>query len=98
MCYSVDGAGQQDANGCPSIFPAPSSHTVVSSPLSAHRQELDSARTPMSPPGQMISDAEIMASMRRKDPEAMQDLYDRYFRRAFALAVRMLGDAAAAED
>lgn len=39
-----------------------------------------------------------MNAIRQRNSQAMQYLYDRYFRRAFALAVRMLGDAAAAED
>lgn len=48
--------------------------------------------------GPDTTDSEIMAAIRRQEAAAMQQLYDRYFRRAFALAVRMLGDAALAED
>ena len=36
--------------------------------------------------------------MRRREPEAMEILYDRLSRQAFALAYRILGDGPAAED
>ena len=42
--------------------------------------------------------AEDMKSVRERDPAAIEVLYDRYGRRAFGLAYRVLGDGAAAED
>jgi RNA polymerase sigma-70 factor (ECF subfamily) len=47
---------------------------------------------------QLGSDAELMAAVGTRHPEALQELYNRYFRRAYALAVRILNDAATAED
>ncbi|MGI8586084.1 MAG: sigma-70 family RNA polymerase sigma factor [Chloroflexia bacterium] len=45
-----------------------------------------------------LNDADLMAAVCRKDRAALQELYDRYFRRAYALALRMLSDPAGAED
>lgn len=39
-----------------------------------------------------------MAAVAQQQPEALQALYDRYFRRAYVLAVRILNDPALAED
>ncbi|HUS13456.1 MAG TPA: sigma-70 family RNA polymerase sigma factor [Chloroflexia bacterium] len=44
------------------------------------------------------TDAELMAAVRAGQTAALHAIYDRYFRRAYALALRMLGDAATAED
>ena len=44
------------------------------------------------------SDADLMAAVGARHPEALQELYNRYFRRAYALALRILSDPAAAED
>jgi RNA polymerase sigma-70 factor (ECF subfamily) len=44
------------------------------------------------------SDADLMAAVRARDAAALQELYDRYFRRAYALTLRMLGSPATAED
>ena len=42
---------------------------------------------------------EILAEgIRRRDPSAMEALYDRYSRQAFGLAYRILGDGPSAED
>ncbi|MDQ2805398.1 MAG: sigma-70 family RNA polymerase sigma factor [Chloroflexota bacterium] len=49
-------------------------------------------------PGTVSSDADLMAAVCRQESAALQELYDRYFRRAYALALRMLGNGAAAED
>ncbi len=49
-------------------------------------------------PGIVADDAELMTAVCRQDAAALQELYDRYFRRAYALALRMLGEGAAAED
>jgi len=43
-------------------------------------------------------DNSIAAGLRRRDPLAMEALYDRLSRQAFGLAYRMLGDTHAAED
>jgi RNA polymerase sigma-70 factor, ECF subfamily len=43
-------------------------------------------------------DGDIAAGMRRRDPLAMEVLYDRYSRQAFGLAYRILGDGPSAED
>lgn len=54
----------------------------------------------MSPesPGTQLSDKDLMRQVAAQADWALQMLYDRYFRRAFALAYRMLEDATAAED
>ena len=54
----------------------------------------------MSPesPGTQLSDKDLMRQVAVQADWALQMLYDRYFRRAFALAYRMLEDATAAED
>src|SRR5204863_6337091 len=44
------------------------------------------------------SDADLMAAVSARQAEALQELYNRYFRRGYALAARILGDPAAAED
>jgi RNA polymerase sigma-70 factor (ECF subfamily) len=44
------------------------------------------------------TDADLMAAVRGRDASALQELYDRYFRRAYALTLRMLGSPATAED
>ncbi|TAJ18328.1 MAG: sigma-70 family RNA polymerase sigma factor [Dehalococcoidia bacterium] len=42
---------------------------------------------------------ELIARLRRREPDALADLYDTTYRRAYGLALRVLGgDAAAAED
>jgi RNA polymerase sigma-70 factor (ECF subfamily) len=41
---------------------------------------------------------DIAAGLRRRDPDAMEALYDLVSRRAFGLAFRMLGDSQSAED
>lgn len=50
------------------------------------------------PPRTQLSDRDLMRSVAAQEDWALQMLYDRYFRRAFALAYRMLEDANAAED
>src|SRR5690348_15867350 len=50
------------------------------------------------PPRSQLSDKELMRFMAAQEDWALHMLYDRYFRRAFALAYRMLGEAGAAED
>jgi RNA polymerase sigma-70 factor (ECF subfamily) len=45
-----------------------------------------------------LTDKELMRFVAAQEDWALQMLYDRYFRRAFALAYRMLGEASAAED
>ena len=49
-------------------------------------------------PQTQLSDKTLMGFVAAQEDWALQMLYDRYFRRAFALAYRMLGDTAAAED
>ena len=49
-------------------------------------------------PQPQLSDKALMGFVTAQEDWALQMLYDRYFRRAFALAYRMLGDTAAAED
>jgi RNA polymerase sigma-70 factor (ECF subfamily) len=51
-------------------------------------------------PGRTIygEDDELAGGIRRRDPAAMEALYDRLGRQAFGLAYRILGDGAAAED
>jgi RNA polymerase sigma-70 factor (ECF subfamily) len=44
------------------------------------------------------ADDEIADGIRRRDPAAMEALYDRLSRQAFGLAYRILGDGPAAED
>jgi DNA-directed RNA polymerase specialized sigma24 family protein len=41
---------------------------------------------------------ELAAGLRRREPEAVEALYDRLSRQAFGLAYRILGDGPAAED
>lgn len=41
---------------------------------------------------------DLAASLRARDPRALEQLYDRLGRRAFGLAYRILGDGGAAED
>lgn len=43
-------------------------------------------------------DATLLERIARRDPEGIALLYDRYSGVAFALAYRLLGDRAAAED
>jgi RNA polymerase sigma-70 factor (ECF subfamily) len=43
-------------------------------------------------------DDELAGGIRRRDPAAMEALYDRLGRQAFGLAYRILGDGGAAED
>jgi len=43
-------------------------------------------------------DGDLAAGLRRRDPVAMEVLYDRLGRQAFGLAYRILGDGPAAED
>ncbi len=43
-------------------------------------------------------DAELAARLKRRDPQAMADLYDRYGRMAFALIMRVVRDTGVAED
>ena len=45
-----------------------------------------------------LTDPELMQRVLAGDADALQMLYDRHFRRGFALAYRMLTDAAGAED
>ncbi|HMA34828.1 MAG TPA: sigma-70 family RNA polymerase sigma factor [Chloroflexia bacterium] len=44
------------------------------------------------------SDVDLMTAVCLGQHDAMQELYDRYFRRSYALALRILSDTAAAED
>ena len=44
----------------------------------------------------MISDRELLAGIRSRDPEALAELYDRYAPRLHALALRMTCDAPSA--
>jgi RNA polymerase sigma-70 factor, ECF subfamily len=44
------------------------------------------------------SDPELAARLKRRDPQAMADLYDRYGRLAYSLILRIVRDAALAED
>jgi RNA polymerase sigma-70 factor, ECF subfamily len=44
------------------------------------------------------TDADLMGAINGGHPDAMQALYDRYFKRGYGLALRILGDTAAAED
>jgi RNA polymerase sigma-70 factor (ECF subfamily) len=43
-------------------------------------------------------DAEIVARLQRRDPQALAELYDRYGRLAYSLIVRVVRDGALAED
>ena len=43
-------------------------------------------------------DGDLADGLRRRDPLAMEILYDRLGRQAFGLAYRILGDGPAAED
>ena len=43
-------------------------------------------------------DAALFARLRARDPSAMADLYDRYSGIVYGVALRVLGDTAAAED
>jgi RNA polymerase sigma-70 factor (ECF subfamily) len=43
-------------------------------------------------------DDALMVAIQHRDDSALADLYDRYGRQAFALAYRLLGESAAAED
>ncbi len=43
-------------------------------------------------------DADLLVGLRRRDPEAAGLLYDRYGKSSYSLALRILGDPAAAEN
>jgi RNA polymerase sigma-70 factor (ECF subfamily) len=43
-------------------------------------------------------DADLVARLQRRDPQALAELYDRYGRLAYSLVLRMVRDAAIAED
>jgi len=43
-------------------------------------------------------DAELLSRLRDRDSTAFELLYDRYHRLVYGIALRMLGDAATAED
>jgi RNA polymerase sigma-70 factor, ECF subfamily len=49
-------------------------------------------------PNQTVSDAALVARIRSGDENAMAQLYDRYSSIVYAVALRVLGDTAAAED
>jgi RNA polymerase sigma factor (sigma-70 family) len=53
---------------------------------------------PARPPQGSASDADVMARIAAGDPTAVDDLYDRFRRPAFALARRILADDTLAED
>ena len=44
------------------------------------------------------TDPDLAARLKRRDPQAMADLYDRYGRIAYSLILRIVGDAGVAED
>ena len=44
------------------------------------------------------SDPDLAARLKRRDPQALADLYDRYGRLAYSLILRIVRDAALAED
>ena len=44
------------------------------------------------------ADPELAARLKRRDPQALADLYDRYGRLAYSLILRIVRDAALAED
>jgi RNA polymerase sigma-70 factor (ECF subfamily) len=44
------------------------------------------------------SDPELAARIKRRDPQALADLYDRYARLAYSLIVRIVRDSGVAED
>lgn len=44
------------------------------------------------------SDSELMERLRRRDPDAMSDLYDRYGRVVFSVILRIVRNAAVAEE
>jgi RNA polymerase sigma-70 factor, ECF subfamily len=48
----------------------------------------------VAPPG----DQEVVERLRRRDPQALAELYDRYARPVYALILRVVRDAAIAED
>jgi len=50
------------------------------------------------PPLAQLSDEALLALVARSDDEALAELYDRYGRAAYALALRIVRDAALAQD
>jgi RNA polymerase sigma-70 factor (ECF subfamily) len=64
----------------------------------SEKAQLDSRDPATLPSDTALSDTELMASVRTRNAGALQQLYDRHFRRAYAVAFRMLGEAGAAED
>src|ERR671939_1160587 len=50
------------------------------------------------PPLAHLSDEALLALVARSDDEALAELYDRFGRQAYALALRILRDAALAQD
>jgi RNA polymerase sigma-70 factor (ECF subfamily) len=50
------------------------------------------------PPFDQLSDEALLALLARSDDDALAELYDRYGRAAYALALRILRDAALAQD
>jgi len=44
------------------------------------------------------SDPELVARLKRRDPQALADLYDRYARLAYSLILRIVRDSGVAED
>jgi RNA polymerase sigma-70 factor, ECF subfamily len=59
---------------------------------------LDSRNPAALPSDTELSDTELMEAVRTRNAGALQQLYDRHFRRAYAVAFRMLGEAGTAED
>jgi RNA polymerase sigma factor (sigma-70 family) len=66
--------------------------------LRTMRVSMGSVSTPVRRPGDAAGDAQVLRRIRAGDPGAIDDLYERFRRPAFALARRILADDALAED
>lgn len=76
----------------------PNSNTATGDATTVNVAPMQEGIMRVEPPRAEPTDRDLMRAVSAQEAWALQMLYDRYFRRAFALAYRMLNDATAAED
>ena len=79
-----------------SAIAAPAGTPMLKYPRRNDRKESDLAGGANRTTGR--EDENLAEGIRRRDPRAMEALYDRHSRQAFGLAYRILGDGPSAED
>jgi RNA polymerase sigma-70 factor (ECF subfamily) len=72
------------------------SNPIPGSERTSKRREMDSSAS--SPIGVHEDDSSLVARVRRRDGEAFAQLYDRYSRLVYSVALRVIRSASAAED